>query len=207
MKNKVGDIKSSVGKNGLIVNEILNFYNDINKSNKKPLFYHKTEEAISELEQIDYDKMLNKIQTLGNEVRDSLKDIANTFFSSGYERRTANRLYSEFRSCVTEIISFLESNVQKFISSYEAELHSYGQYCIREDEFARPSGTSDSFHNKKEEQISLIKKMIRLALSDGSITTKDRMMLESIAEANDLSNSQLDQLIREVYKEKFGEII
>lgn len=207
MKNKVGDIKSSVGKNGLIVNEILNFYNDINKSNKKPLFYHKTEEAISELEQIDYDKMLNKIQTLGNEVRDSLKDIANTFFSSGYERREANRLYSEFRSCVTDIISFLESNVQKFISSYEAELHSYGQYCIREDEFARPRGTSDSFHNKKEEQISLIKKMIRLALSDGSITTKERMMLESIAEANDLSNSQLDQLIREVYKEKFGEII
>lgn len=197
MKSRVRDIKSAVGKNGEIVTEVLKFYNDVNGTKQKPLFSHKTDEAIATLEHIDYDELGKKFSQLSGTVRSSLREIANTFISSGAERREANSRYAEFRGWVTDKVSYLESCVQQFISSYEAELHTYGQYCIREDEFAGNNAEA-SKGQEENKGLSQLRALIKVTLSDGVILPKERMMLETMAEMQGISRSELDKLIMEV---------
>lgn len=199
MKNETGNLRSRVGKNGSIIREILKFYNDVNGTNQKPLFNHKTEEAISELERFDYRKNLEKFERLSSLVRSALREVGNCTFTSGSERRGANSCYSDFRGWATETVNELDRRVQNFIKSYEAELHSYGQYCIREDEFM---GSKKAEYNQANEnkQLIMLKTMIRTALSDGNITSKERMMLESVAELQGVSREELDSLIIEIMK-------
>ncbi|WP_300506242.1 GTPase domain-containing protein [uncultured Duncaniella sp.] len=199
MKNEISNLRNRVGKNGSIIREILNFYNDVNGTNQKPLFNHKTEEAISELERFDYQKNLEKFERLSSLVKSALREVGNCTFMSGSERRGANSCYSDFRGWATETVNELERRVQNFIKSYEAELHSYGQYCIREDEFM---GSKKAEYNQANEnkQLIMLKTMIRTALSDGNITLKERMMLESVAELQGVSREELDRLIIEIMR-------
>lgn len=189
---KIGlrDIRPAIGKNGSVVKEIITFCNDVNGTIQKPLFHHKTEEAISALEQFDYDDLSLKFQKVGGSVLHALHNIDDTVFFSGEERRYANLCYSKFQGWVSEKINEFDSLVQNFINSYKAELHSYGQYCLREDEL---SGVAD----EKKEAISKMRELIRVALSDNVITPKEYRMLVSMAETMGLNEEILTRLIGE----------
>ena len=197
MRNgNISEIRSRVGKNGTIIGEILRFYNDVNESNQKPLFNHKTENAISALEGFNYQKSLEIFEKYVSKVKYALSDVADCVFASGSERRYAEEKYSEFQGWFTGIITEFDSLIKNFITSYEAELHSYGQYCIREDEFAGRKNEESA----ETKELSKLKSLIKAALSDGVIRPKERMMLEFMAEMQGISRSELDGLINEISK-------
>lgn len=195
IKQRIVNLREDVGKDGAVISEILKFYNDVNEAHQKPIFNHKTDEAISLLENTDYDALVKKIEGHVKKVRDALQEVGECVFTSGSERRRAERLYEEFQAQGMYIVRELENKFTNFLTTYEAELHSYGQYCIREDEFAQ-SNDGNAHHNSKD--VAVLKKMIRAALSsDKRIGEKERMMLELYAEDHGISNSELDKLIKE----------
>lgn len=197
MRNgNISEIRSRVGKNGTIIGEILKFYNDVNGTNQKPLFNHKTDKAISALDRFNYEKNLENFENHVSKVESALSEVAACLFSSGSERRSAEEKYSEFQGWFNKVIIEFDGLVQNFITSYEAELHSYGQYCIREDEFA--GRKNEEYAENKE--LSQLKNLIKAALSDGVIRPKERMMLESMAEMYEINRENLDKLITEVSK-------
>ncbi len=197
MKNSsISEINSRVGKNGTIIGEILKFYNDVNGTNQKPLFNHKTDNAISALGEFNYQKSLEIFDKYVSSVKFALSEVAGCVFSSGSERRCAEEKYSEFQGWFNKVITEFDGLVQNFITSYEAELHSYGQYCIREDEFAGRKNEEST----ETKELSQLKNLIKAALSDGVIRPKERMMLESMAEICGINRENLDKLITEVSK-------
>lgn len=197
MRNgNISEIRSRVGKNGTIIGEILKFYNDVNGTDQKPLFNHKTDNAISALGEFNYQKSLETFNKYVSRVKYAISEVADCVFSSGSERRYAEEKYSEFQGWFNKVITEFDGLVQNFITSYEAELHSYGQYCIREDEFA--GRKNEEYAETKE--LSQLKNLIKAALSDGVIRPKERMMLESMAEMYEINRENLDKLITEVSK-------
>lgn len=183
--NKVGDLKAQIGKNGSIVRDILKFYNDVNGTNQKVLFNHKTESALVELENIDTDDLLEKMNKSESLIRQGLDEVASCSFFSGDERRAVEKMYSTFHGWMTETVASLKDKVFNFVNSYEAELHSYGQYCIREDEL----------HGQKS-QDDMLTEIVRIALSDGVITPKERMMIETVANRQGITDrAKIDEII------------
>lgn len=184
-KVKVRYLKKRIGKNGSIVRDILEFYNDVNGTNQKALFNHKTESALADLENIDTDALLEKMNKSESLIRQGLDEVASCVFSSGDERRAVEKMYSTFHGWMTETVASLKDKVFNFVNSYEAELHSYGQYCIREDELYGQQSQDD-----------MLTEIVRIALSDGVITPKERRMIETVANRQGVSGrAKIDEII------------
>lgn len=171
-----------------MVAKALRFYNDITTSHFKPLRNHKTTAAIQAFSEIDYDTMLAEFTRRSKIVDSDVKDVMNCTFSSGYERRVAEKSFTSFMHWLSEQSGELERLIRCFVNNYGAELHSYGQYCIREDEFSDKSQGSE--HKN-------LRKMIEIVLTDNVITSKERMMLEFIAENEGLTRADLDRILNE----------
>lgn len=183
--SKVGDLKARIGKNGSIVRDILKFYNDVNGTNQKALFNHKTESALADLENIDTDALLEKMNKSELLIRQGLDEVASCVFSSGDERRAVEKMYSTFHGWMTETVASLKDKVFNFVNSYEAELHSYGQYCIREDELYGQQSQDD-----------MLTEIVKIALSDGVITPKERRMIETVANRQGVTDrAKIDEII------------
>lgn len=189
LQERVKTLNKHIGENEIVVKEILQFYNDVNETDRRPLIQHKTKEAIKELEEKDYDSFTSKSNELSSQVISGLEEIGKVFYFNGDERKAAQDKYYKYRAWITTVISEIKSAVDKFIRSYEDELHSYGQYCIRSDEFF---DHLDGYTKKKYEQLA---ELIKTALADNNITSKERAMLELVSKQYGIPTKALDYLI------------
>lgn len=190
------NIPNIIKEHKSIIDEILKFYKDITGNNLRHIDDSKTKEACQKLEDTKYYyDFWNDFIDRKSVVDKALNEVDSCFFSSGSERRQAEHDYIAFRDFVNDFLLELKDRLDSFVQSYSAELHAYGEYCIREDELV----IND---NNKQVDLKLLRDLIRSSLSDGVMTPKEYKIIRSVAENQGVTDmSILDDIIREVKKE------
>lgn len=188
-----------LGNDRKIIEEVMQFYNDVNHKSVKVLRDHKTHEAIEDIKKYDFEKHIKQYIKNAKKVFDALSEVDNCTFFSGDERRTANAHYSTFWNDLTDFLKTVASMLNNFKHCYEAELHAYGQYCLRSDELYDQQDTDEAL-------VDLIE-LIDIALEDGFVSPKEKRMLRKAAQQMQLDEDMIPHLIeqrinymREVYE-------
>lgn len=185
------NILSKISGNKSIIKEILKFYKDITGYSLRNIDDSNTKESCIKLEDSEkYRKFWDKFINKKNEVIKALDDVDSCVFSSGSERRDAEHQYISFKEFVEGFLKEFKDNVDSFIKYYSTELHAYGEYCIREDEL---SGNNND-HDKNSDD--MLRMLIKEALSDGIITSKEYAMIRLVALKQGISDtSEIDKII------------
>lgn len=117
-------------------NEAISFYEELNGSKLKFITTKKSEETKKEsidLCSLIKDEVLNKLNKLIREIRKS--DNSSTALEWVFNldnKYNTRREYEDFRMFSWCQFDRLGGLIKIYISSYQTELHQYGQYCIRD---------------------------------------------------------------------------
>lgn len=186
-KKYLGEIE----KDKNVVKDILEFYNEVNGSQRRVLKNHKTKDAIQKLLDVDYKDILVKGERIASKLKSSIMEVQSCFIFSGDERREVEKRFVAFQKYLQDQSDNIKDLLDEFVQCYQAELHAYGQYCIRKDEL----------YNDVEEDndnSELLKAIIKEALTDGKISKKERKMIEKVAKSINYPLDHLDQLINQI---------
>ena len=188
---RLGNIISSIDveliwkKNELIHNEIFEFYKKVNKVKPKVLF---TNEAVTSLRELKFNftDKISELEELYIKIDKCYKKWLNAIIFDSSETADLINCYSSYRKIITTIGNELNLKINKFLTSYRAELLQYGQYCIKK-------------HVKKEQQ-KLIESedeldsdektyynVVLACLKDHAIGESERFMLDQLIKTLDLS--------------------
>ena len=184
-------VSQKVSEQQAIIKEILKFYKDITGEDVRHVDDSATKRASHELEEYKkFTEVWDEIHRQSENLYTALNNVDSCVFISGDERRDAENFYIDLRNTVKEFVHDLKVRVNNFRDSYTAELHLYGEYCLREDEL---SG------NEKTDKYEVMRTMIKGCLADGVITPKEYNMIRMVAETQGISDMKvIDDLIAEV---------
>lgn len=180
--------KKSVNSHTSIISEALAFYNDVNQREMPILKNHKTQRAIAVFNEINYVELGIEWKKKAISVKHDIEDVLDCFRSSGVERRKAESSFTSLQNWLSKCSNRLYNLLDSFKNAYEAEIHAYGQYCLREDEIS----SSQCNSSNDPQLIEFIKDLF----IDGYITSRDRMLIEKKAEKLGIyERSSIDKLI------------
>ena len=86
-----------------IINELLNFYNQVNEDNKSILMFNDTFEAVRKIEEYDYSSLEKQLDEKATEIDLKLLAVEDCLFSATDERNKAILAYLDFRDFIKYI--------------------------------------------------------------------------------------------------------
>lgn len=127
-------IKKEWVANRDLIDKAFAFYERVNNYKPKYLYQHKAEEALNKMLKFDCNKELyQKLQTDRDKIYDWFDAIADCWLFDRSEKESATTAFTDFHSDVIHAATCFYNLLENFISAYKAELHQYGQYCIRKE--------------------------------------------------------------------------
>lgn len=127
-------IKKEWNANRYLIAQVFAFYERINNCKPKYLYQHKAEEALNKMLNFDSNKELyQKLQTDRDKIHSCFDAIADCWLFDRSEKESATTAFTDFHSDVIHAATCFYNLLENFISAYKAELHQYGQYCIRKE--------------------------------------------------------------------------
>lgn len=188
---RLGNIITSIDdeliwkKNELLHNEIFEFYKKVNKVKPKVLYTHEAVTCLRELK-CNFSDKISELEELSKKLDKCYKKWVNAIIFDSSETADLINCFSSYRKIITIIGNELNLKINKFLTSYRAELLQYGQYCIKK-------------HVKKEQQ-KLIESEVELdsdektyynvviaCLKDHAIGESERFMLDQLIKTLEIS--------------------
>jgi GTPase SAR1 family protein len=173
------------------VTEILQFYNEVTKNNKPALVQKKTEEILEALpEALDIDLARNRIADTLLNLRNSISSVERCLMFSRSERIETANIYASLVREMRVLRESLRSAFARVSQAFETELMAYGQYCLQEDEHKSAVGDAGR---------DLVRQLVCIAQGDDKqISTKERLMIETVAVNYGISSVDIDKIIAEL---------
>ena len=173
-------------QNEKIHQNIFNFYQKVNKERPRVLYSNIAKDAMRAIINYETEGKYDKLLTIVAKIRKLYQDVDDTWFSNADERIAVHNCFSEYRDMVMKIGIELNLLINKFLSSYHAELIQYGQYCIKkevEEEEHNIIGSEGELNYKENTYYQVV----MACLEDGTIGDSERSVLEKLVEVLGIS--------------------
>jgi hypothetical protein len=188
---RLGNIISSIDveliwqKNELIHNEIFEFYKKVNKVKPKVLY---TNEAVTSLRELKFNftDKISELEELYIKIDKCYKKWLNAIIFDSSETADLINSYSSYRKIITIIGNELNLKINKFLTSYRAELLQYGQYCIKKyvkKEQQKLIESEDELDSDEKTYYNVV----LACLKDHAIGESERFILDQLIKTLDIS--------------------
>lgn len=164
-----------------MIDKVFSFYKKITNSKMKVLYKHKAIENLSEIKNFVID--IKEIESSQKYLEECFDEVSKCFLFDSDEKRDAKDAYDTFHDLVRDTASRFTNVLNNYVSAFQAELHQYGQYCIRRDEL---------FEEYESIPPEVIYNSVYKALHDyrGGINLLHEQLLEELRQALDLTEEQ-----------------
>jgi hypothetical protein len=169
----------------LIHNEIFEFYKKVNKVKPKVLY---TNEAVTSLRELKFNftDKISELEKLYIKIDKCYKKWLNAIIFDSSETADLINSYSSYRKIITIIGNELNLKINKFLTSYRAELLQYGQYCIKKyvkKEQQKLIESEDELDSDEKTYYNVV----LACLKDHAIGESERFILDQLIKTLDIS--------------------
>lgn len=199
------DVEDLWKENTRIHQRIFAFYKRVNKTRPRILYSDLSKDSLKFVARFkkDSENILESLRKKRVEFEDNLSDYNSAWFFDNKEKLETYLSYYEYRDIVIKFAFDLNSRIKNYISTYEAELMQYGNYCLRKDNKADTSAPISSEADLDREE-KILSDVIRELMSDDSLSDRERKVIDVLSEVLDISPSRktsIESFLRTYYFE------